>query len=104
MKQADNKFNTKLNMRGKVRQGLSKTSKYLKTSGKQNIDRKLRRYGVGFSSNGRGCRLVYTIESLPDPFKMYGIVKLGIPAQANFMKIRNLYYFLFVPKVFRTPL
>lgn len=37
MKQTDNKFNTKLNMRGKVRQSLSKTGKYLKTGGKQNI-------------------------------------------------------------------
>ena len=72
----------------------------LNTSGKQNIDRKLRRYGVGFSSDGRGRRLVYTIESLPDPFKVYAIVKLGIPAQANFMKIRNLYYFLFCAEGF----
>lgn len=37
MKQTDNKFNAKLNMRGKVRQTLSKTGKYLKTGGKQNI-------------------------------------------------------------------
>ena len=37
MKQTENKFNAKLNLRGRIRQGCSKIGKYLKTSGKQNI-------------------------------------------------------------------
>ena len=67
----------------------------LKTQGKQNIDRKLQRYGIDFTSDGRGSNRIYTINRIPDPFKVYAIVKLGIPAQANFTKIRNLYYLMF---------
>ena len=72
----------------------------LKTKGKQNIDRKLERYGIDFSSDGHGSSRAYTIKHIPDPFKVYAIVKLGIPAQANFTKIRNLYYFLFCAEWF----
>lgn len=72
----------------------------LKTKGKQNIDRKLERYGIDFSVSGWGASVVYTIKHIPDPFKVYAIVKLGIPAQANFTKIRNLYYFLFCAEGF----
>ena len=37
MKKTENKYNTKLNMRGKIRQSSAKVGKYLKTGGKQNI-------------------------------------------------------------------
>ena len=72
----------------------------LKTKGKQNIDRKLERYGIDFSVSGWGASVVYTIKHIPDPFKVYAIVKLGIPAQADFTKIRNFYYFLFCAEGF----
>ncbi len=74
---------------------VSELEELLNTTGKQNIDRKLERYGITFTSNGRGASLLYTIKHISDPFKVYAITKLGIPAQANFTKIRNLYYFLF---------
>lgn len=67
----------------------------LGTKDKQGIDRKLKGYGITFHSAGRAEKRVYTIEGIPDPFKMYAITKLGIPAQADFMKIRNLYYYFF---------
>ena len=79
---------------------LAEMEELLNTSGKQNIDRKLERYGIDFSSDGYGAARIYTIKHIPDPFKVYAIVKLGIPAQANFMKIRNLYYFLFCAEGF----
>lgn len=72
----------------------------LNTTGKQGIDRKLQRYGIDFTSDGRGQARIYTINHIPDPFKVYAIVKLGIPAQADFTKIRNLYYFLFCAEGF----
>ena len=74
---------------------ISEMEELLKTKGKQNIDRKLERYGINFSVSGWGASVVYTIKHIPDPFKVYAIVKLGIPAQANITKIRNLYYLLF---------
>lgn len=63
--------------------------------GKQNIDRKLQRYDIDFTSEGYGQNRIYTIKHIPDPFKVYAITKLGIPAQADFTKIRNLYYLFF---------
>ena len=54
---------------------IAEMEKLLKTKGKQNIDRKLQRYGIDFPSVGRGTALVYTIKHIPDPFKVYAIVK-----------------------------
>lgn len=66
------------------------------TKDKQGIDRKLKGYGVEFTAdNGRGDKRIYTIKSIPDPFKMYAITKLGIPAQCDFTKIRNLFFYFF---------
>ena len=48
-----------------------------------------------FTSNGWADKRIYTIKSIPDPFRMYAITKLGIPAQADFTKIRNLYFYFF---------
>ena len=79
---------------------ISEMEELLRTKGKQNIDRKLERYGIDFSSDGYGDSRIYTIKHIPDPFKVYAIVKLGIPAQANFTKIRNFYYFLFCAEGF----
>ena len=67
----------------------------LGTKDKQGIDRKLTGYGVVFSSAGYGDGRVYTITRIPDPFKIYAITKLGIPAQADFTKIQNLYFYFF---------
>ena len=67
----------------------------LGTQEKQGIDRKLTGYGVEFTSSGWADSRIYSITAIPDPFKMYAIAKLGIPAQADFTKIRNLYFYFF---------
>jgi len=67
-------------------------SELLGTKSKQGIDNKLTTYGVKFSSCGRGDNRVYNIEEISDPFKVYCILKIGIPAQQNFDNIRILYY------------
>ena len=67
----------------------------LGTKDKQGIDRKLTGYGVEFTSSGWADNRIYTITAIPDPFKLYAITKLGIPAQADFTKIRNLYFYFF---------
>jgi len=79
---------------------ISEMEELLNTTGKQNIDRKLERYSIEFSSEGRGRGRIYTIQHIPNPFKVYAITKLGIPAQSNFTKIRNLYYLLFCGESF----
>ena len=45
----------------------------LGTKDKQGIDRKLQRYGVDFTSTGRGENRVYTIKNIPFPFKVFCI-------------------------------
>lgn len=67
----------------------------LGTKDKQGIDRKLTGYGVEFTSAGWADNRIYSIKAIPDPFKMYAITQLGIPAQADFTKIRNLYFYFF---------
>lgn len=59
------------------------------------IDRKLTGYGVEFTSSGWADNRIYTITAIPNPFKLYAITKLGIPAQADFTKIQNLYFYFF---------
>ena len=67
----------------------------LGTKDKQATDRKLTRYGVEFTSTGWADNRTYTIINIPDPFRLYCVLMLGIPAQSDFEKIRNLYYYFF---------
>ena len=74
---------------------IGELKKLLGTADKQGIDRKLTRYGVAFSSTGWADSRVYDITNIPDPFRLYCVLMLGIPAQSDFEKIRNLYYYFF---------
>lgn len=67
----------------------------LGTKDKQATDRKLTRYGVEYYSTGWADNREYTITNIPDPFRLYCVLTLGIPPQADFQKIRNFYYYFF---------
>lgn len=67
----------------------------LGANNKQAVDRRLKGYGVSFTSSGRGDKRVYEITEIENPFKLYCITELGISAQSNFDKIRNLFYYFF---------
>ena len=82
------------------RYSIAELSAILGSTGKQAIDRKLERYGIEYTSSGWADNRVYEIKHIPDPFMVYCITKLGIPAQANFEKIRNLYYYFFCDEGF----
>ncbi len=62
---------------------------------RQQITRKLNRYNICFTCAGRGHNLIYTIEAIPHPFKVYCVFDLGIDPRADFRKLRNLFYYLF---------
>ena len=66
----------------------------LGTRNRQGIMRKLEGYGVEYKIEGWG-NYTLTITAINDPFKLFCITELGIPAQADFTKIRDLYYYLF---------
>lgn len=65
--------------------------------GKQAVDRKLKNYGYGFDSTGRGKTRVYTITSLPNAqarFKSYCVFALGFDANTDFIKLRDFIFYL----------
>jgi len=70
-------------------------SELLGTTDTQGINRKLERYGISFERKGRSPNAVYTIQAIPDPFKMFAIIRLGFDANTDFRKLRNLYYYFF---------
>lgn len=75
--------------------GKPELSKILNTRDKGGMTRKLKRWGVSFTEAGRGDNLEITITHIADPFKVYCITELGFGANADFQKIRNLYYAFF---------
>ena len=56
----------------------SKLKEVLGTKDKQATDRKLTRYGVEYSSTGWADNRTYTITHIPDPFRLYCVIKLGM--------------------------
>lgn len=70
------------------------------TKDKQGLDRKLTRYGIVFDVCGRGERATYTINAIPDPFKVFAITELGFDGNTDFTKLRNFYYHFFEDEIF----
>ena len=75
-------------------------SRIFGTKDKQGLDRKLTRYGIVFEVCGRGERATYTINAIPDPFKVFAITELGFDGNTDFTKLRNFYYHFFEDDVF----
>ena len=74
---------------------IQEMSDILGSKTKKQIDGKLKRYDVEFESKGRGNDLVYTIQRINDPFKVFCIIELGFAAQSDFIHLRHfLYHFL----------
>ena len=67
----------------------------LHTPTRQGITRKLDGYNISYICSGRGEDLKITITAIANPFKVFCITELGIPAQSDFPKLRNLFYYLF---------
>ena len=65
----------------------------LGTENRQGIQRKLSGYGVEYKIDGWGDYTL-TITAINDPFKVFCITTLGVPAQADFDKLKILYYHL----------
>ena len=66
----------------------------LKTSDKGEMMAKLTRWGVVYDEpEGRGKNLTFTIIKIKDPFKVFCITELGVPASWDFYKMRNLFYY-----------
>ena len=67
----------------------------LNTRNKQGITRKLDRYGITYIAEGRGDGLTITITAIPNRFKVFCITELGFPAQCDFQKLRNFFFYFF---------
>ena len=75
-------------------------SAVLGTNTKQGIDRKLERYEVEFVSNGWGQNLMYEIQEIKNPFKLYCITEIGMSASVNFEKFKYFCYYIFCDENF----
>ena len=76
--------------------GKEELSAILKTKDKEGMLRKLERWGVSYAPpRGRGNNLIVPITGIADPFKVYCITELDFGANADFQKVRNLYYYFF---------
>ena len=73
----------------------------LGTTDRQGVKRKLDGYGVEYTIDGWG-NYTLTITAINDPFRLFCITTLGIPAQADFDKLKILYYHLFCCPEFAT--
>lgn len=73
----------------------------LGTKDREGIKRKLDGYGVEYTIDGWG-NYTLTITAINDPFRLFCITTLGIPAQADFDKLKTLYYHLFCCPEFAT--
>lgn len=73
----------------------------LGTEDRQGIKRKLDGYGVEYIIDG-WKNYTLTITAINDPFRLFCITTLGIPAQADFQKLKILYYYLFCCPEFAT--
>lgn len=73
----------------------------LGTADRQGVKRKLDGYGVEYTIEGWG-NYTLTITAINDPFRVFCITTLDIPAQADFDKLKTLYYHLFCCPDFAT--
>ena len=73
----------------------------LGTKDREGIKRKLDGYGVEYTIEGWG-NYTLTITAINDPFRLFCITTLGIPAQADFQKLKILFYYLFCCPEFAT--
>ena len=64
------------------------------TRDNQGIKRRLDRWGIKYSTAGRGTGLKYTIEEISDPFVPFCILDLGFPPQTIFDKLNLFLYYL----------
>lgn len=74
---------------------ISEIREILGTRDRQGIRKKLQRYGIDFEETGRGERVIFNILSVPDSFKLFCIIELNIPAQADFERMKLFYYLFF---------
>ena len=67
---------------------------YLGTFGKEATERKLKRYGIQYYTDGTRANLTYTITAIPDPFKVFCVFDLGIDPRVDFTKFRDFLFYL----------
>ena len=64
------------------------------TRDNQGMRRRLNRWGIIYSTVGRGAGIKFTIEKIPDPFEPYCVLDLGFSPQTDFDKLNLFLYYL----------
>ena len=68
-------------------------SQMLGTHDPEGISRRLDRWGVAFTEDGRKPQITYNIEKISDPFKVYCMLDLNYAPQTNFTKLAYFFYY-----------
>ena len=61
----------------------------------QGIKRRLDRYGIEYTVEGRGASARFNIDRISDPFKVFCIIDLNFAPQTEFEKLLYFFYYLF---------
>lgn len=76
-------------------------SEIMGTRDPQGISNRLKRWGVVFTKSGRKPNITFQITEITDPFKVFCILDLGCPAQTDFNKMANVFYYILNDEQFR---
>ena len=68
-------------------------SQMMGTHDPEGISRRLDRWGVAFTEDGRKPQITYNIEKISDPFKVYCMLDLNYAPQTNFTKLAYFFYY-----------
>ena len=68
-------------------------SQMMGTHDPEGIRRRLERWGVAFTEDGRKPQITYNIEKISDPFKVYCMLDLNYAPQTNFTKLAYFFYY-----------
>ena len=67
---------------------------YLGTKDNGETNKKLKRYNVEYTTEGRGKDCVYTITAINEPFKMFCVFEVGLDPRMNFTQFLEFMYLL----------
>lgn len=68
--------------------------KYLGTKDNGETNKKLKRYNVEYTTEGRGKECVYTITEINEPFRLFCVFDIGLDPRMDFTQFRDFMYLL----------
>lgn len=74
--------------------GNTELFEYLGTKNNSDTAKKLKRYNVEYTTEGRGKDCVYTITAINEPFRLFCVFDVGLDPRMDFTHFRDFMYLL----------